>query len=124
MEPLGRKRWAIADGYIPGQSQGPAPELTSHEAVCFLNVSERDANVSMTVFFGDRDAAGPYRFTVGARRTLHLRFNDLADPEPIPRDTPYASLVESDVPVVVQQTRLDSRQPANALISTIAYSEP
>jgi hypothetical protein len=31
----------------------------------------------------------PHR-AVGARRTLHLRFNDLVDPQPIPRDTDYA----------------------------------
>ena len=56
-----------------------------------------------------------------ARRTLHQRFNELEEPEPIPRDTDYASVIESDVPIVVQHTRLDSRQPANALLSTIAF---
>ena len=58
-----------------------------------------------------------------ARRTKHLRFNELSDPEPIPTDTDYASVIESDVPIVVQHTRLDSRQEANALLSTIAYGE-
>jgi hypothetical protein len=52
-----------------------------------------------------------------------VRFNDLRDPEPIPKGTDYASVIESDVPVVVQHTRLDSRQAENALISTIAFSE-
>ncbi len=97
--------------------------MTSHEAVCLLNVSDHDARVTITVFFSNREPAGPYRFDVGARRTLHLRFNDFADPEPVPRGTDYASLIESDVPIVVQHTRLDSRQPANALLSTIAYAE-
>ncbi len=50
-----------------------------------------------------------------------MRFNDLTDPEPIPRDTNYASVFESDVPIVVQHIRLDSRQSENALLSTIAY---
>ena len=58
-----------------------------------------------------------------ARRTMHLRFNDLQHPEPIPRAKDYASVIESDVPIVVQHTRLDSRQDANALLSTIAYSQ-
>jgi hypothetical protein len=48
--------------------------------------------------------------TVAPRRTLHLRFNDLERPEAIPRDTPYLSVFESDVPDVVQCTRLDSRR--------------
>ena len=43
------------------------------------------------------------------------------EPEAIPRDTDFASLIESDVPIVVQHTRLDSRQPALALMSTIAF---
>ena len=77
--------------------------------------------MEITVYFSDRDPAGPYRVTVPPRRTLHLRFNDLEDPEPVPRDTDYASLIESDVPIVVQHTRLDSRQAENALLSTIAY---
>lgn len=122
MKPIGKTTWAIAEGYIPGQSTGPEPQMTSHETACMLNASDRDAQVTITVFFKDREPAGPYRVTVPARRTLHLRFNSLTDPEPIPRDTDYASLIESDVPIVVQHTRLDSRQAANALITTIAFA--
>ncbi|EDY20894.1 protein of unknown function DUF1362 [Chthoniobacter flavus Ellin428] len=95
--------------------------MESHEAACFLNAAETDAHILITVFFEKREPVGPYRLTVPARRTLHVRFNNLTDPEPIPRDTPYASLIESDVPVVVQHTRLDSRQSANALLSTVAF---
>jgi hypothetical protein len=117
---LGKTTWAIAEGYIPGESTGPAP-MKSHETACILNAGDRAAHVEITVFFADRDPAGPYRLEVPARRTLHARFNDLSDPEPIPRDTDYASVLVSDVPVIVQHTRLDSRQAANALLSTIAY---
>lgn len=122
-EAIGRKRWAIAEGYIPSWSEGPEPQMTSHETACMLNASERDAHVQITVFFSDRAPVGPYRVTVPARRTKHMRFNELRDPEPIPHDTDYASVFESDVPIVVQHTRLDSRQDANALLSTIAFAE-
>ena len=121
--PIGRRRWAIAEGYIPSGSTGPAPEMASHETACMLNAGERDAHVTITVYFADREPAGPYRVVVPARRTLHLRFNDLREPEPVPRDTEYASVIESDVPIVVQHTRLDSRQAENALLSTMAYAE-
>lgn len=94
--------------------------MTSHETACMLNASDRDAHVSITIYFADREPAGPYEVTVPARRTLHLRFNDLDDP-PVPRDTDYASVFESDVPIVVQHTRLDSRQAENALLSTMAF---
>jgi hypothetical protein len=33
------------------------------------------------VFFEDREPAGPDRVTLPARRTKHLRFNDLHDPK-------------------------------------------
>lgn len=122
-EAIGRKRWAIAEGYIPSWSQGPKPQMTSHETACMLNASERDAHVQITIFFSDREPVGPYRVTVPAGRTKHMRFNELRDPEPIPHDTDYASVFESDVPIVVQHTRLDSRQDANALLSTIAFAE-
>lgn len=118
---IGYRRWAIPEGYIPGWSHGPAPEFTSHETACLLNAGDQDAHVEITLFFSDREPAGPYRVTVPARRTKHLRFNDLTQPEAVPRDTDYASLIESDVPIVVQHTRLDSRQAENALLSTIAY---
>jgi hypothetical protein len=121
MEPIGRRRWAIAEGYIPEGSTGPAPEMVSHETACILNAGEREARIEITVFYADRDPAGPYRVTVPPRRTLHLRFNELDDPEPIPEGTDFASVLESDVPVVVQHTRLDSRQAENALLSTIAF---
>ena len=103
-------------------SQGPQPEMTSHETVCILNGCDRDAHVSLTVFFGDREPLGPYRFVVSAKRTRHLRFNELRDPEAIPAATDFASVIESDVPIVVQHTRLDSRQEANALATTIAFA--
>lgn len=123
MDSIGRRRWAIAEGYIPGKSTGPAPTMTSHETACLLNTGDRDAHVELTLFFKDREPAGPYRVTVPARRTLHLRFNDLKDPEPVPLDTDYASILVSDEPIVVQHTRLDSRQAENALMTTIAFSE-
>lgn len=121
-KPLGNTRWAIAEGYIPAGSTGPEPQFTSHETACLLNTSDQDAHVEITIYFSDREPAGPYRVTVPARRTLHLRFNSLTDPEPIPLDTDYASVIESDIPIVVQHTRLDSRQSENALLSTIAYA--
>ncbi len=123
MTTVGRTRWAIAEGYIPAQSSFSDPALVSHETACILNTGDGPAHVRITVYFADRDPAGPYLVTVPPRRTLHLRFNDLERPEPIPRDTPYSSLFESDVPIVVQHTRLDSRHAEVSLLSTTAYAE-
>ncbi|GAA0890802.1 sensory rhodopsin transducer [Fulvivirga kasyanovii] len=123
MEALGKKTWIIAEGYIPSYSHGPEPQFTSHETACILNTSKQDAHIKITIFYSDKAPIGPYEVTVPAQRTKHLRFNELKDPEPIPKDTDYASVIESDIPVVVQHTRLDSRQAENSLLTTIAYSE-
>jgi hypothetical protein len=108
--------------YIPGKSTGSGPETQSHETACILNAGDRDAHIKIMVYFANRDPAGPFLFTVPARRTHHFRFNDFRDPETIPVDTEFASVIYSDVPIVVQHTRLNSRQEALALPSTIAYA--
>lgn len=123
MQTFGKKTWIIAEGYIPSYGTGPEPEFTSHETACILNTSNQKAAVEITVFYTDKDPVGPYKVTVEAQRTKHLKLNELEDPEPIPKDTDYACVIESNIPVVVQHTRLDSRQAENALLTTIAYSE-
>ncbi len=98
--PTGRTRLAIAEDYIPGWSSGPAPQFISHETACLLNTSGEEARVEITIFFSDRQPVGPYRATVPARPTKHLRFNELEDSELIPDNTDYASVIESNVPIV------------------------
>ncbi|MFL4982342.1 MAG: sensory rhodopsin transducer [Xanthobacteraceae bacterium] len=123
MDGIGRKLWAIAEGYIPSASSSSDRALVSHETACILNAGNREARITIMIYFADREPAGPYRVIVPARRTYHLRFNDLEDPAPVPRDTDYSSVVESDVPIVVQHTRLDSRRAEISLMSTLAYSQ-
>lgn len=123
MDGIGRRVWAIAEGYIPGLSHGPEPQMTSHETACVLNAGDRDAHLEIMLYFTDRDPVGPYRETVPAGRTRHIRFNDLSSPQPVPRDTEYASVIRSDRPVVVQHSRLDSRQAENALMTTVAFGQ-
>ena len=114
MKPIGKRRWAIAEGYIPGDVRPKTRALASHETACLLNAADED----VTLFFSDREPAGPHRVAVPAQRTLHLRFNDLG----VPPETDYSSVIESDVPIVVQHTRLDSRDAQLALLSTTAYA--
>ena len=119
--PMGHTRWAIAEGYIPPHSNGPAPQMTSHETMCVLNAGDQDAELEVMLYFADREPVGPYRFTVPARRTRHLRFNEFKEPEPVPTDTDFASVITASVPVVVQHTRVDSRQKELALMTTMAF---
>ena len=124
MKPIGKQAGPSPKVIFPSWSHGPEPQMKSHETACILNASDQDAHVRITIFFSDKEAVGPYEITVPARRTKHVRFNDLKAPQPIPRTPDFSSVIESDVPVVVQHTRLDSRQDANALLSTIAYAGP
>ncbi len=57
-------------------------------------------------------------------RTHHIRLDRLIseDGREIPRGVPYAVLVESSVPVVVQYSRLDTAQSELALMTTMAYA--
>jgi hypothetical protein len=123
MAAVGSLTWAIPEGYIPGEGIKGDPARVSHEAACILNAGDCDAQLTITLFFKDQGPAGPYHVTVGARRTLHLRFNDLKDPEPVPRNTSSASVITSTQPVIIQHTRLDSRDPCIALLSTLAFSQ-
>ncbi|HZS65023.1 MAG TPA: sensory rhodopsin transducer [Xanthobacteraceae bacterium] len=122
MRAIGKKRWAIPEGYIPSESCSNDRALISHETACILNATKKLAKITVTVFFADREPIS-YSVSVPPERTLHLRFNDLRDPEPLPRDTDYSSVFESNVPVVVQHTRLDSRRAEISLLTTIAYAE-
>ena len=121
MDAIGQRLWVIPEGYIPPFSTGGTRELSSHETACLLNTGDADAQVEITLFFADREPVGPYRVSVPARRVLHLRFNDLESPQRVPPNTDYASVIRSDQPIVVQHTRLDSRQAELALMSTMAY---
>ncbi|MGH8191595.1 MAG: sensory rhodopsin transducer [Rhodanobacteraceae bacterium] len=121
---IGRKLWVIPEGYIPPDSlEEKGTRFVSHEAACLLNANDEDAHIEITLYFVDKNPVGPYRVPLPARRTKHLRFNDLEDPERVPRDTPFSSVIESDIPIVVQHTRLDSRREALGLLSTIAWTE-
>jgi len=121
MPTIGRRTWAVAEGYIPKESTGTTRELVSHETICILNAGDKDAHIEITVYFANRDPVGPYKFTCGAQRTLHLRFNDFKDPQPVPTGTDFSSVISADVPIVVQHTRLDTRQAELALLSTMAF---
>lgn len=115
----GSLNWYIPDGFIPTISSG---ELLSHEAICVLNCGEEDAEMFVTVYFEDREPLERVPFICPARRTRHVRTNSLIkDGQGIPPGVPYAMEVESNVPVIVQYSRLDSTQAENSLMTTMAY---
>jgi hypothetical protein len=117
----GKRRWYVPDAYLPAESSRGAP---SHESACLLNAGHEDARVRLTFFFEDGEPLGPVELTVGARRTWHVRLDDPASlgGVELPRGVPYAYTLESDVPVVLQHSRLDT-SAGYTLFTTLAYGE-
>lgn len=119
MKSYGKKEWLVSDCYFDSKWNGQV----SHEAVCVLNTSDKDAKISITLFFQDREPMTGFVAECKSMRTHHIRMDKLlnADGDPVPKDTPYAILVESDTDVVCQYTRLDTAQSEMALMTTIAF---
>jgi len=117
---IGAKVWLVADSYLPDRHNG---DLKSHESACVLNVSRRPAKLKFTVYFQDRKPLKGLEAICPAERTVHVRLNSLKNRkgEGIPVAKPMAYMVESNVNVVVQHTRLDTSQTALALMTTIGY---
>ena len=120
MKALGETTWLIPDGYWQEFSTGKFP---SHEAVCILNTGDKDAVVNMTLYFEDREPMVGFKASCGARRTNHARMDKLKNEsgQSVPKGVPYAILVESNVPVVIQYSRMDTTQAEMALMTAIAY---
>jgi hypothetical protein len=83
LEPIGRKRRAIAEGYFPLLGSFSHRAVISHGTACICNAVDHNA-----VFFVDREPVDSYNVAVAARRTLQLRFN-LKGPSPIHSDTEF-----------------------------------
>lgn len=120
MSTMGKTTWLIADGYMSDTVKG---DFVSHEAVCVLNLSGKTVHVDLTLYFEDAAPLRGFHAVCEHERTNHIRLDKLCNDEghTIPRNKPYAILVESDQPIVVQCSRLDVSQPEYALMTTIAY---
>ncbi|HET6382942.1 MAG TPA: sensory rhodopsin transducer [Armatimonadota bacterium] len=124
----GYRFWVVPDGYLassPGVPPGPSGYF-SHESVCILNDGDRPAGCKLHLYFENRDPVLGIPFEVGARRSLHLRLDQVKDHagQLLPRDLPYSLTVESDSNIVVQHSRLDCTQENLALFTTMAFPAP
>ena len=118
----GKTVWLLPDCYYPADStEGP---YVSHEAVCVLNATENEAHIHMTLFFEDDEPVDDFYAVCGARRTNHIRLDSLksAGGRSIPKGRGYAMLLESNVPIVCQYSRVDTTQERLGLATTIPYA--
>ena len=101
---------------------GESP-LKGHESYVVLNPNQTDAHLAFTLYFEDREPVRGIRMTVGADRVKCFQTHN---PEhfgehTLPLETQYAAKIESDVPVIVQYGRLDSRQNNLAYYTTMGF---
>ena len=124
----GHRVWLVPDAYLPPlnsedeKNRASGSGYWSHESLCILNTSLRTAHVRVSFYFEDRAPKKDVLIQVGAERTRHVRFDQ---PEQlsgyrVPAGIPYALRIESNVPIVVQHSRLDTTQPNCAFLSVMA----
>lgn len=128
-KPLGKKCWVVPDGYIPQTTDNDKDNLNgyvSHECLCVLNSGPNDARIELSIYFEDADPKRIEDIIVPARRSCHLRMDQLeAEGQPaIARATPYSVVVKSSEPIVAQMSRLDTTQSNMAFLSTMCYPIP
>lgn len=118
----GARVWIVPDNYLPTPIND-GQVYQSHEALCVLNTGSADAELLIDFYFEDRPPMMDIPVRVGAQRTLHIRLDrpDHLNGVALPRDVPFASRIRSNVPVVVQHSRLDTTQANMTLMTTMAY---
>lgn len=117
---IGKKEWIIPDGFM---SDTKSDTYVSHEAVCVLNLNDSDANVEIEIYFEKEEPLLGFSAVCEAKRCNHIRLDKIASKDgiKIPHEVPYAIYVKSNVPIVVQHSRMDVSQPNMTLMTTIAY---
>lgn len=118
---FGKREWLIADCYWP-EITTPG-HYVSHEAICVLNTSDKDAEIAITLYFEDREPMTGFTAVCGARRTSHIRMDALksGDGSAVPMGVPYAALVVSTQNVVCQYSRIDTTQVNETFGTTMMY---
>ena len=118
----GKKTWIIPDCELPMEGEGV---LKGHESVIVVNDSDVDAEISVKLFFTDKDAYNEIKWHVKSGRVRCFRMNNLDDMcgFKVPFDTQYAMKLSSNCNIVVQYGRLDNRQTNLAYYTTLGFSE-
>lgn len=118
----GKQLWIFPDLELP-----PAGDslMEGHESVIVLNTGKQPARLKLTLYFPDQEPVSDIAVVVEGERVRCLRLDHAEDLAGyvVPREQQYAMKLESDVPVVVQYGRLDTRQTNMAFYTTMGYTE-
>jgi hypothetical protein len=116
---MGRRQWVYPDLELPPPGDSP---LKGHESLIVLNMNGADATIGLCLYFTDKEPVELAPLHVAARRVRCFRLDKVGDIGfEIPRETQYALRVNSDIPVVAQYGRLDTRQQNMAFYTVMGY---
>ena len=126
-EAIGKRCWVVPDGFIPKLTDADRATpngYVSHECVCLVNTGPKPADIELTVYFEDKAPVVVPIFVLAPQRCRHLRMDELKQDGKavIERGGPYALRVQSDEPIVVQMSRLDTTQANMAFLSTMGFA--
>ena len=117
----GKKTWFFPDGDRPPFGDS---ELRGHESFIVLNPNVSKANITFTIYFEDKQPIRNIKMVVEGERVKCFQTHnpDHFGEHVLPITTQYAVKIDSDVPIIVQYGRLDSRQVNLAYYTTMGYS--
>lgn len=121
MKKIGKLDWAFSGGRIPFDSTGEEPMFNSHDKIAVLNTSEEEAELEIFIFYENEAPAGTYEVKVKSKRLRKIRINDLIDPAAVRLERNYGCYIRSNVPVVIQFSRMHTGQKANAIMGSMAF---
>ena len=103
----GKKVWIFPDAELPPVGEN---EIPGHESVIITNVSDKKADIKITLIYTDKDPVS-FNVQVDAMRVRCLRSNNEKDFCGFTADfeEQYAIMLESDVPIVAQYGRAEPR---------------
>ena len=118
----GKKLWILPDCELPMEGEGSAK---GHESVIIVNDSDTDAEISVKLFFTDKEGYDKIKWTVKSGRVRCFRTNNIEDMcgFAVPFETQYAMKISSNCNIVVQYGRLDNTQANLAFYTTLGYAE-
>lgn len=104
----GRKAWIFADGHLPPRGN---EDPVGHESLLITNATCEDAEIELEFLFCDREPIEGVPLKAPAKRACVFRMDlPLGDTGfEVPKDTQYALVVRSTVPVVCLFGRMDRR---------------
>lgn len=121
---FGSKTWYFADGWMPYQQMTLENDLLGHESLMIMNCQDKAANVTLDLFYEDKEPTEDILIVVPAKRVKCVRLDhpDEIGGVVIPRNVQYAIRLRSDIEVVIQYGRLDVTQPNLAFMALMGYS--